>query len=195
VLPNRRVYDDSMNYLRILLMLMPMILVLLAGCTQPLNSRPTLGGSYISPTFRSIPSPPAALDRPAQHLLATTPKPKSAWTPTQYLAPMDGVVHSPMLRVFAPIKRTVSPRVYGRYPTPADALKPQTTTWIEDILIAINEYGRSFLGTPYAIGYLTFTGKLTAPLISPQPWKRTETANTWSSGHPTSSQTMEPTDE
>ncbi len=184
-----------MNYLRILLILIPILLGLLVGCTQPLNSRPTLGGSYTSPTFRPSPVPPAALDRPARHLLATTPKPRPAWTPTQYLAPMDGVVHSPMLRALTPIKRTTPPRVYGRYPTPTDALKPQTTTWIEDILITINEYGRSFLGTPYAIGYLTFNGKLTEPLVSPQPWKRTETANTWSSGYPASSQTLEPANE
>ncbi len=176
------------------ILLVPTLLILLVGCTQPINSRPTLGGSYISPTFRPNTTTPTALEHPARHLLASTPKPRSAWTPTQYLSPMDGTVHSPMLRILAPLKRADPPRVYGRYPTPTDALDPQSTAWIEDLLITIDEYGRSLLGTPYAIGYFTLTGKLTEPLISPQSWKRTETANTWSSGYPTTAPTpKEPT--
>ncbi len=166
-------------------LLIPVLLGLLVGCTQKLNDRPTLGGAYLSPTFRLNISTPTPLDRPSEDLFASTPKPRSGWAPTQYLAPVDGVVHWPMLRILAPLKRTDPPRVYGRYPTLADALNPQTTAWIEDLLMTIDEYGRSFLGTPYAIGYFTLTGKLTEPLISPQPWKRTETANTWSSGYPT----------
>ncbi len=178
--------------------MLPMLMLpgLLVGCTEPLNDRPTLGGSYIPPTFRTSSTTPTVLEHPSQHLLSTTPKPRAAWTPTQYLAPMDGVVHSPILMVLAPIKHTDPPRVFGRYPTPTDALKLSATTWIEDLFITIDDYGRSFIGTPYAIGYFTFTGKLAEPLLSPQSWKRTETANTWSSGYPASNDPNgEPTDE
>ena len=164
-------------------------LTLLGGCTEPLNDRPTLGGVYHSPTFAAQPQNHTALENPSQDLLATTPKPRIDWSPTQYIAPMDSVAHSPTLALFGMVKKTDPPRIYGRYPTINDALFYSTSSpaiWINDVLFTFYDLGRSFIGSPYAFGYRTATGKLAEPMISPsQPYKRTQTADTWSSGFPT----------
>ncbi len=163
--------------------------LLLSGCTQPLNDRPTLGGIYRSPTFITQPQSHTALENPSQHLLASTPKPRIDWSPTQYIAPMDSAAHSPTLALFGMVKKTDPPRIYGRYPTTNDALYMQQSAsiaWINDALFTIYDLGRSFIGSPYAFGYRTATGKIAEPMISPsQPYKRTQTADTWSSGFPT----------
>lgn len=177
-----------------------LLLVALTGCTQGLNDRPTLGGSYLSPTFRQHTDNHTAIKNPAQHLLTTTSKPRAEWTPTQYISPMDSVVHLPTLTLYQLPKKTDLPRIYGRYPTTNSALYMQKSApiaWINDALITFYDLGRSFIGAPYALGYLAVTGKLTDPVESPaQSYKRTETANTWSSGFPTQQETTEePADE
>ena len=143
-------------------------LLVLTGCTQPINNRSTLGGVYRSPTFRHDTNAHTDLQTPSQHLLASTPKPRVDWLLTQYISPMDSVVHSPILAFSLAVKKTDPPRIYGLFPTIYDALFiPQTTTnlWINDVLITCNELGRSFIGSPYAFGYLTATGNLTKPLV------------------------------
>ncbi len=175
-------------------------LIKLTGCTQPLNDRLTLGGSYLSPTLGKHSDNHTSLETPSQSLLASTPKPRADWTPTQYISPMDSVAHSQTFLIFVPPKKTDRPRIYGRFPTRRDALKSHsspTIVRINDTLITFYELGRSLIGAPYALGYLTITGKLTEPVASPsQSYKRTETANTWSTGFPTlQAPTKEPADE
>lgn len=165
-------------------------MIILSGCSQPLNDRLTLGGSYLSPTFQShVDSTTDSHDH--QNLLfSEPPNPRSAWSPSQYITPMDGVVHSYELIIHPPLDRDDPPRVYGRYPTVADVLNIQSTSWIEDLLITIDELGRSFIGTPYAIGYTTLTGKANQPITSPRhPWKR-RVAGGWSTGYPDSKHSM-----
>lgn len=173
-----------------------LLIFLIVGCTQPLNDRPTLGGSYISPTFRE-PSPYAtSLDSPAEHLLANTPKPRSAWKPTQYIAPFDGVVHGHTFTLGASMGRFTYPRIYGLYPTTLTSLDPQPTPWIEQLWHACNELGRSTIGADISFLYLTYTGQLTKPVTSPTlPWKRTNTHDTWSSGFPSHAQPPQHTEE
>ncbi|CAN0572990.1 unnamed protein product [Laminaria digitata] len=45
------------------------------------------------------------------------------------------------------------------------------------------EIGRSVIGTPFAIGYLTWHGHLDTASVSPTPFKRTQ-QNDWSTGAP-----------
>ena len=156
---------------------------LLVGCTQPLNNRITLGGSYRSPSFRAILTTPQSSET---GLLEFSPKPRAPWTPMQYIAPIDSVVHTPTLLLFALPKKSDTARTYGRFPTSSDAIELNSTSSSKDLLITLSELGRTFIGTPYAIGYLTITGHLTEPMESPaRPWKRTQVADNWSSGYPT----------
>jgi len=181
--------------MRSALLLLLFTLPLLSGCAQPLNNRPTLGGSFLPPTFKPAPPPSIPLDRPAQALFADPPRSRLDWTPRQYISPMDAVVHTPLLQIFEPIRKADPARVYGRYPTPNDALDFQSTKWHKDLALTIDEYGRSLLGLPYALGYFTITGQLNTPIGSPmRPWKRTNTQNTWSSGYPTPPAHNTPTD-
>ena len=178
-----------MNF-HILLVGLLLIGMLMGGCTQPLNARSTLGGSYLSPTFRTSSTAHNPLESPAIFLLGTTPKPRSAWTPTQYLAPFDGVVHTPTMMALKAPKRTDLPRPYGRYPSADDVLSMQSSLWFDDVLFTFSELGRSVFGTPYAAGYFTYAGYLSKQITSPRtPWKRTR-ADGWSSGFP--SQTTPP---
>ncbi len=170
----------------------------LSACTHPLNDRLTLGGSHTPPTLSQAPttSPPPAN---ASELFASPPIPRSSWTPTQYIAPLDGVVHSWALSLSPPYKNTAPPRILGLYPTANDALTwyapihqtqsasvPPALIWINDAINTLNDLGRSFIGTPYALGYLAVTNQLTEPTTSPaRVWKRTETKDQWSSGFPT----------
>ena len=176
---------DATRLLNFLSIFLPIFFI--TGCTQPLNDRPTLGGSYVSPTFRKKSQPAIPLDSPTEHLLANTPKPRSAWTPTQYIAPFDGVVHGHTFTLRAPMGQFTYPRIYGLYPTTLTSLDPQSTPWIKQLWHSCNELGRSFLGSDFSVLSLTFTGQLTKPVTSPTlPWKRTDTHDAWSSGFPVS---------
>lgn len=156
----------------------------LTGCTQTLNDRPSLGGSYISPSFLAQPDLDDEPRSQTNLLLSSSPRIRSAWTPTQYINPLDGVVHAQELVIHAPLNHDDAPRVYGRFPSTDDVLSLKGTPWIDDLFITIDELGRSFIGTPYAVGYLSFTGQLGSPVSSPrQPWKRTRSGG-WSSGYP-----------
>jgi len=163
--------------------LLAMAALVLTGCTQPLNNRITLGGSYISPTFttQARSQTPSLPDAQAS-------RPRNQWTPIRYISPMDGVVHSPTWALTRIPKRTDPSRLYGRYPTIDDAALRTVHSnmpWINQTLFTIDELGRSFIGTPYAMGYLTVTGRLTKPMLSPtQNWKRTDQTQGWSTGYP-----------
>ncbi|MBL4698650.1 MAG: hypothetical protein JKX70_07440 [Phycisphaerales bacterium] len=159
------------------------VCAMLAGCTQPLNNRITLGGSYRSPSFRAVSTTQQSTDT---GLLDSTPKPRAHWAPTRYIAPIDSVVHTPTFQLFALPKKSDTARIYGRFPTPPDSIELNSANWSKDLLITLSELGRSIVGTPYAIGYLTITGQLNKPVASPaRPWKRTQAKNNWSSGYPT----------
>jgi hypothetical protein len=161
------------------------------GCASGLNDRLAIGGSYVSPTFRSDGISGIKTSSQSQHIFSSHASPRAMWTPTQYIAPMDSVVHSNEFTLHAPLKRDAPPRVYGRYPSASDTLTMQATSWMDDLLITIDELGRSFIGTPYAVGFLTVTGQMNKLVLSPrQPWKRT-TATSWSSGYPSQPQSTE----
>tara|TARA_R110002072_G_scaffold42064_21_gene119076 strand:+ start:396293 stop:396877 length:585 start_codon:yes stop_codon:yes gene_type:complete len=171
----------------------------ISACTHPLNARLTLGGAHTPPTFvqskPTTPPPPAT----GRDLFATTTPPRSNWTPTQYIAPLDAVVHSWALTLLPPVNKKAPPRILGLYPTANDALAwyqpirqtqtaaiPPALIWINDAINTLNDLGRSFIGTPYAFGYLVATNQLAEPTTSPaRVWKRTETQDQWSSGFPT----------
>jgi hypothetical protein len=161
----------------------------LAGCTQPTNDRLSLGGLYITPTFQT-PKPENTPNTP--QLFAATPKPRTAWESTIYTSPYDGVAHSRLMRTLPPLKRDDTPRSYGRFPTTDDALSEQSNSSTQDLTFAIQEMGRTFIGTPFALGYFLTTGQLTTPSIAPdRSWKRTR-QDGWSSGHPNSAPTPTP---
>lgn len=170
--------------------LLAMLAVVLSGCTQPLNNRITLGGSYISPTFAT--QAPPQLDDPIS-------RPHNQWTPTRYISPMDGVVHTPTWSLTQFPKRTDPPRLYGRYPTVTDAAQRTTYSgmpWLNQILFSVDELGRSFIGTPYAVGYGIISGKITKPMLSPvENWKRTDQTQGWSTGYPSPKPTTNGTDQ
>jgi len=160
------------------------ILISMIGCQSPNQNRITLGGSFISPSFRTPNS--------AQHyelgnghdLLSETARPRSQWEPTQYIAPFDGVAHQPHFIVSKPLKKRDLPRRYGKFPTVNDVLDNQSTSWMSNLMISIDELGRSFIGTPYIISIRLAHLNPTEPLISPYlTWKRSNYSS-WSSGHP-----------
>jgi len=157
------------------------ITVLLTGCSHPSNDRITLGGSYVPPSLRQD---PLAIDlEPDPVLFGLEPAPRSQWDPIIYLVPFDGVVHGHLFQVRAPIGKTSTPREYGRFPTRRDALRPQSSSWGEDIVTTIGELGRSVIGTPYALVYFAVTGKLGEPTLSPRAYKRTPRVE-WATGSP-----------
>jgi len=166
---------------------MPLMIALcmLWGCTQPLNDRLTLGGNFITPTFRaSNISDPTNPEISAPTLLAATPKPRDAWTPIQYISPYDGVVHSPLLRVRPPHKHLDTPRNYGLYPTIHDASYSQSLTYEKDLSEPLKALGRTVVGTPYALTQFILSGELTAPSDAPfRVWKRAKPSR-WSTGNP-----------
>ena len=185
----------------ILLSTYPLLLCLclgLSACTHPLNDRLTLGGTHTPPTLANTTTTPPPQAN-ASALFASPPTPRSSWTPTQYIAPLDGVVHSWTLTLSPPINKKAPPRILGLYPTANDALAwyqpirqtqtnaiPPALIWINDAINTLNDLGRSFIGTPYALGYLAVTNQLSEPTTSPaRVWKRTETKDQWSSGFPT----------
>lgn len=157
-------------------------MLVLSGCTQPLNDRITLGGQFTPPTFQDIHPTPTINHNP--QLLNSVSRPRTSWKTTQYIAPLDGVVHTFEMVIPSTPNRRASPRIYGRFPTINDALDPQTTPWVGDVFYAFIQFGRSFIGTPYAIAYMTITGDINEPVFSPhENWKRTA-SNTWSTGFP-----------
>lgn len=161
----------------------------LIGCTQPLNDRITLGGNSTPPTFRDMQSS-TRTNQPTQ-LLGSISKPRTTWKTTRYIAPLDGVVHVYELVIPSTPGRTASPRIYGRFPTVNDVLNPQATPWLGDVLLAFAQFGRSFIGTPYAFVYMTVTGNLAKPGFSPHEiWKRTS-STTWSTGYPSAAPTAQ----
>ncbi len=169
-------------------LMMTCSLCLCSGCTQSLNDRMTLGGTYHSPTFvdHSL-SIHEQQSNGLNTLAMTGSTDRSHWVPAQYVSPMDGVVHSRLWRVLHPVSKKDPPRTYGRFPLATDVLNSQSTKSLNDTLNTIDDIGRSIIGTPYALGYMTVTGSIGRPSISPvSPWKRTNSTNTWSSGFPAS---------
>lgn len=182
----------------ITLVLLSILLIGMVGCTQPLNDRITLGGSYLSPTFRSQNS--AQEDSFPPQLFESTPSSRNGWSPTRYISPVDEVVHAPVYRIMVSPSKKAYPRIYGRFPTPRNALiyhAPPLKVWVTDSFNTIFEIGRSVIGTPFAIGSYALSGHLGEPGVSPiKSYKRTNTSNNWSSGFPTPSEQIEqPTDE
>jgi hypothetical protein len=151
------------------------------GCTQPLNDRPTLGGQAISSAVM-VPDPISVRPR-AQLFAGQDPCDRTRWQPTQFVAEYDGVVHGSILRIAPPLRSSSEPREYGRYPSRWDVLDAQANSWFEDLMLTGTEIGRSVIGTPFAIGYLAWRGKLDTPTLSPTPYKRTQ-QNDWSTGAP-----------
>lgn len=161
----------------------------MVGCTQPINDRLTIGGTYLPPTFAQHPEPKSSPDERPVLLFDHPTRSHDQWTPVQYLSPMDGVAHGHTFALSPLIKHTDPDRIYGRYPTPQSVLAyhPDTLgSWINEVFFWCDELGRSFIGTPYAIGYLTISGHLDEPILSPiQNWKRTNQIQEWSTGYPT----------
>lgn len=153
-----------------------------AGCVYEKNERLTLGGAYRSPAIFETERPPAGFGH-APGLFEHTPSDRANWATTPFVAPFDGVVHGHLLRVF-PANRPGTPaRAYGRYPTIADALDPQSHGYTPDLWYTLSEYGRSSLGADYSFLYLLTKGHLFEDMMSPFPYKRTHSTG-WSSGRP-----------
>lgn len=157
-----------------------LLLLAMTGCSQALNDRITLGGSNLPPVFDES-THGARTGAPV--LFGEGPTPRSAWTPTIYIAPFDGVVHGHDLILRARLDKFSAPREYGRYPTRRDALALQSSGWLDDLMMTLDELGRSFVGTPYALVYWTWAGELCRPEQSPFPYKRTAQVG-WASGFP-----------
>lgn len=160
----------------------------IAGCTQPLNDRPTLGGLYTSPTLRLGATPQIRRFDPllGEALIMD----RSRWGVTQFIVPYDGVVHAQTLRIEPPLRHSNTARVYGRYPSVISALDPQSRSWGQDLRFAVSELGRSVIGTPFLIVYFGWNGELIRPSVSPSPYKRTR-QDDWSSGSPKTDSTHE----
>lgn len=175
-----------------IVLLLPMIF-LLSGCIRDQNARLSFGNALVSPSFVNAPnSKKHALG--GSHLFDAVQSPRLDWQPVRYLSPFDGVVQSHELRIYPRQKKNDPARNYGRFPTFQSALDPQSTSGLGNVLMTIDEFGRSFIGTPYAIAYLSITGDLYTPMQSPRiPWKRTKFQR-WSSGYPISSIKIDPKD-
>jgi hypothetical protein len=164
-------------------------LVLCIGCTHELNDRMTLGGAMRTATFQSLAIESPQTTHLADSFLMDPHTPRSSWEPHQLVSPMDGVVHSHHFILTTPLNKIDAPRIYGRFPTPSDALQMQSPTWFQDILLSLNGYGRTIVGSDTAFFYLLFTNQLFEPTTSPsQSWKRTN-FTAWSSGFPQSRDT------
>ena len=158
--------------------------LMLCACSSPHNDRMTLGGSYLSPTLRPPADHTETPESQAPNLLIAPLKPRSQWEPIQYIAPFDGVVHSPRLIISKPLEKTDPPRVYGRFPSSKDVLDAQSESWINNLLISIDDLGRTLIGTPYIAGLRLIGFSLDQPSLSPQaPYKRSQESD-WSSGFP-----------
>lgn len=156
----------------------------IGGCTQPLNDRLTLGGTQLSPTL--------SLDRPVPESRSSglfesrALADRTQWSTTQFVASYDGVVHGQSFRVEPPLRQDSSARFYGRHPTVEDVLDPQTRSWGQRLHFAIDDVGRSIVGTPFLLAYWGWHGELFGPSLSPRPYKRSR-QNDWSSGAPATS--------
>ncbi|MDF1808609.1 MAG: hypothetical protein P1U42_02845 [Phycisphaerales bacterium] len=160
------------------------ILIPSTGCQSSNQSRLTLGGSYLSPSFCPQQNSEQSRASDSSELLSEIVTPRNQWEPTQYITPFDGVTHRSNFIVSAPLKKKDRPRRYGRYPTTEDVLTAQDTSWMNDLMISIDELGRSLIGTPYFITIRLLELKATDPVLSPIfPWKRSDYSS-WSSGHP-----------
>lgn len=164
-----------------LLLCLLFAMLAISGCTQPMNDRITLGGSYLSPSLApdSMREPPKS----ASLFEARVTPDRSRWRVIQFIVPFDGAVHTETLRVEPPLLPSSTARFYGRYPSGSDVLDPQSHSWVQDLGFTCSELGRSLLGSPFLIGYMAWHGDLTRPSLSPKPYKRTQ-QNDWSSGSP-----------
>lgn len=173
-----------MSRARCLLIACGVPLLSLSGCTQPFNERLELGGRFVSPSLRT--QQPAGIDPVPPALFGQPPQAdREQWQPTQFVVHFDGVVHGQTLRIGRPLRANDPPRVYGRYPTRADALDPQSNGWFDDLKLGVSETGRSVIGGPFALIYLAVNGDLNHPALSPGSYKRSR-QDDWSSGRPAS---------
>lgn len=165
-------------------MLLPIgLLVLspLSGCSHPENARLELGTLERTPTFKSKHILTPATNKPTPSG-PTSGGPRSRWSTTVIIAPIDGIAHNPTLRLYAIPRKKDPPRVYGLLPTTTTALDHQTPSPVSNIFHTLDELGSTItsLIDPFLIHY-----ELTNDHWSPRrPWKRSRQADTWSSGQP-----------
>lgn len=88
--------------------------LLAAGCTRPLNDRPTLGGRLTTATF--------AEDQPAIDLASPAGLDRAAWPGHVFLVPVDATVHGPVWHGDVRLTDTTA-RQQGLMPTPESALE------------------------------------------------------------------------
>ncbi|MGJ8636109.1 MAG: hypothetical protein ACSHX5_04640 [Phycisphaerales bacterium] len=148
----------------------------LSACTHPKNARLELGALSRTPTFslRSATSSPPPTPQPNT--------PRSRWSTTVIIAPIDGIAHNPTFRLYAIPHKKDPPRVYGLLPTTTTALDHQSESTISTTLHTLDELGSTItsLIDPFFLHY-----ELTNTHWSPtRPWKRSRQADTWSSGQP-----------
>jgi len=168
----------------------------LSGCVEPTNERLTLGGSYISPTLDLRDQEPLRLPEPSDSvdlLLGQVP-PRTGWSGTSYIAPFDATVHRQPLIISARLSNTLPPRAYGRFPTRMDVLDTQSSGWMDQFMMCLGDYGRSCVGSPYAMFMLVHDGRLNEPDVSPSPYKRRPRVE-WASGTPIVDQEQNPSQE
>ncbi len=163
----------------------------MGGCAQPLNSKLTLGGNTLPPSFdpapKSLITPLSSRAETFLTLCAQSPD-RDRWSMIRYHAPFDGVVHDwPMLPNRGHSTKD-TPRHYGNYPTLISATQYQTTHPINNVLLIPMELGRSFFASP--LMSLRFAPDLfDRPALSPMiPYKRTLQRYTWTSVNPQSIQ-------
>ncbi|MFG0245797.1 MAG: hypothetical protein ACF8MF_07085 [Phycisphaerales bacterium JB052] len=153
----------------------------MVSCAQRLNDRLTLGGRLVSPSLDQ--NRTTSFEARSPELFAESVPARSGWRPTQFLVPLDGVVHGHRFLLSPPLRSNAPARTYGRFPSSCDALDPQAHSWSDDLFETGRELGRTLIGGVYAAGYLTWKGELHRPRVSPSPYKRTQ-QDEWSSGQP-----------
>ena len=166
--------------------------LILSGCTPNLNDRPTLGGSYQSPSIN--PSGATVVQHDAPSMMLDRHPDRSRWEPTQFVAHFDGVAHGQSLVLPPPLTTEMPPRMYGRFPSEGDVLDAQTRSWGDELMAWTQELGRSTIGSAYAIGYLAWNNLLGRASYSPTPYKRSD-QDQWSSGSPEGSQMEKKSDD
>lgn len=159
-----------------ILLLGLLVLPFLSACTHPKNARLELGALSRTPTFAVESDPPPLPDLPDPST------PRSHWSTTVIIAPIDGIAHNPALRIYPAPRRDDHPRTYGLYPTAESALDHQTTPISRAIPESIDELGVSLKSLVDPV--LLFYEMTSTPWSPRRVWKRTEQDNTWSSGQP-----------
>lgn len=162
-----------------LVLILLLSLLAIPGCTHPVNARLELGAQSRTPTFEINDNL-----SPIQAAPTSTPTPRSRWDTTVIIAPIDGIVHGPALRLYAAPRNNDHPRSYGLFPTADSALDHQTHSTAASI-----RYTRSELVATISsiVDPFLIHSQLTNQHWSPRRvWKRSRQDNAWSSGKPAS---------